>query len=268
MQTIETIGPDVSHLTVFQRIPNLANPRRQQHLTPEQSVAERTSYPERYVSMSQTPTGLEVKPINHDTFDDDTATRRSVYEDLWEKGAQHFWFGNYRDLLTSKAANREAYEFWRSKTSPRIHDPVKRDLLCPSTPPHAFGAKRPSLEETYFEVFNQSNVDLVDLRNDAIAQVASDGIKMVSGAFHKLDIICLATGYDFAIGSQVSSRPKFCNICNDFDGLPTPAHAVAVDKRVNRSQQLANINLLTRTLGCNSYLRPRWHHTQRQVARP
>lgn len=203
-QTIETVGPHVKHLTVFQRTPNLCNPRRQELLTPEMSKDERMGYPARYVEMHKSPTGLEVKPIQHRTFSDDDVTRKAVYEALWLKGAQNFWFGNYMDLLTDAAANREAYRFWRSKILPRIADPAKQAILCPEKPPHPFGAKRPSLEESYYEVFNQPNVDLVDLKSDPITQVTPHGIRLASGAFHELDLICLATGYDFAIGSQLA----------------------------------------------------------------
>ena len=204
MQTIETIGPAVSHLTVFQRTPNLANPRYQEYLTAEQSELERKDYPARYEDMKTTQTGLEIRAIPRNTFDDDIRTRLAVYETLWARGAQNYWFGNYQDMLIDADANREAYKFWRSQVAPRIEDPAKRALLCPLEPTHAFGTKRPSLEETYFEVYNQDNVDLIDVNADPIVEVTEEGIKTASGTLHKVDIICLATGYDFAIGSQIA----------------------------------------------------------------
>ena len=211
IQAVETIGPHVEHLVVFQRTPNLCNPRRQESLTPEQNAEERKFYPERYKQMHSSSTGLEVQSIKRNTFDDDDQTRWATYSHLWAKGAQNFWFGNYEDLLIDPEANREAYCFWRSKVGPRINDPLKRALLCPIDPPHPFGTKRPSLEETYFEVFNQTNVDLVDLKTDEIAEATPRGIRMVSGAFHELDMICLATGYDFGIGSQLAFPIKGVN---------------------------------------------------------
>lgn len=50
-------------------------------------------------------------------------------------------------MLKDKKANREAYDFWAKKTRARIQDPRKRDILAPVEPPHAFGTKRPSLEQ-------------------------------------------------------------------------------------------------------------------------
>lgn len=204
MQTIETIGPKVGHLTVFQRNPNYCNPRHQQHLTAESEAAEQKDYVKRFEGMQKTPTGLEVTPIDRNTFEDDIEQRLANYNLLWSLGAQHYWFGGYRDLLTDKQANKEAYGFWRNKTRPRIHDPVKRELLAPLKPPYAFGTKRPSLESSYFEVYNQPNVDLVDLKTDAIEEVTEKGVLMASGSFHALDVIIIATGYDFGIGSLLA----------------------------------------------------------------
>lgn len=204
MQTIETVGPQVKHLTVFQRTPNLANPRHQEQLTAESEAAEQKNYAERYAAMNTTATGLEIHQIDRNTFDDSISKRLETYEMLWKKGAQNFWFGNYKDLLTDRTANREAYGFWRDKTRARINDPVRKELLAPMEPPYAFGTKRPSLESSYFEVYNQPNVDLVDLKSDAIAEVTPTGVRMTSGKFYELDVIVLATGYDFGIGSQLA----------------------------------------------------------------
>src|SRR3712207_6850753 len=38
------------------------------------------------------------------------------------------------------------------------------EKLAPTTPPHPFGVKRPSLEQNYYEAFNQDNVALVEDR--------------------------------------------------------------------------------------------------------
>lgn len=204
IQTIETIGPLVEHLTVFQRTPNLANPRYQETLSPESEKKERQTYQVRYEDMKATPTGGETTPIDRTTFSDSIKDRLATYESLWQRGSQNFWFGNYKDMLRDRKANLEAYGFWRDKVRARINDPVKRELLAPVKPPHAFGTKRPSLESGYFEVYNQPNVDLIDLNTDDIVEVTPDGVLMKSGRFHELDILVLATGFDFGIGTQLA----------------------------------------------------------------
>nr|MDZ8062733.1 hypothetical protein [Nostoc sp. EkiNYC01] len=142
-------------------------------------------------------------------------------------GGQNLWSGNHSDVLSEMKANQETYAFWRNKTGPRIHDPAKRELRAPEKPPYAFGTKRPALESSYFEVYNSKNVDLVNLSSDLIAEVTPGGVRMTSDDFYKLDIIVLATGYDFGIGSQlaieiigrnnVSLRQKW-GLMDDADG--------------------------------------------------
>ncbi len=66
-------------------------------------------------------------------------------------------------------------------------------------PPHPFGAKRPSLEQGYYEVFNQDNVTLVDLSHEPIREITADGVR-AGDRLHELDVLVLATGFDAATG--------------------------------------------------------------------
>ena len=201
VQVIESISPIVKHLTVLQRTPNLTNPRQQDTLSP-MAADEHPEMERRFDKMKGTRTGLEVEYVDRNTFDDTPEDRIAFYESLWRRGGQAFWFGNYKDLLVDPEANREAYSFWLSKVRSRIHDPAKRDILAPETPPHAFGCKRPALEEQYYEAFNQPNVDLIDVKNsDEIIEITDKGMLLKSGKFVELDVLVFATGYDAAIGS-------------------------------------------------------------------
>lgn len=199
LQVIESTGPTAAHLTIFQRTPNMATPRRQEKMTPEVNAAEKLTYAKRYANR-MTFTGHDTDFIPRDAESDTPAEREAVYEGLWAKGGEDFWFGNYRDMLTSPSANRLAYDFWRSKVLPRIENPAHAAILAPETPLHPFGTRRPSLEECYFETFNRDNVTLVNLLNDPILEVTPTGIVTSSGT-HDLDILVLATGYDFVTGS-------------------------------------------------------------------
>jgi cyclohexanone monooxygenase len=99
----------------------------------------------------------------------------------------------------SLEANRLAYDYWRDQTRARIRDSATADILAPMTPPHPFGAKRPSLEQGYYECFNQPNVALVDLRADPIEAVTATGVQTAAG-HHELDVLVLATGFDASTG--------------------------------------------------------------------
>jgi cation diffusion facilitator CzcD-associated flavoprotein CzcO len=66
----------------------------------------------------------------------------------------------------------------------------------------ALGSKRPSLEDSYFEVYNRQNVELVNLRETPIAEVTETGIKMQDGKEYELDVLVLATGFDAITGGM------------------------------------------------------------------
>jgi len=154
--------------------------------------------------MEQNDSGSEIPTMHRKTCQDTEVQRAATYEQLWGKGSQHFWLGNYEDMLYDREANLMAYNFWYEKTAHRVKDHRKRSMLVPRIPPYAFGTKRPSLESGYFEAYNQSNVDLVGLREDSIVNVEAAGVRMQSGVLHDLDVLVLATGFDFAIGSQLA----------------------------------------------------------------
>ena len=103
-------------------------------------------------------------------------------------------------MMIDQKANDEAYAFWAEKTRPRIQDPRKRDLLAPLIQPHAFGTKRPSLEMHYYEVFNQANVDLIDINKSPIVEITETGVRTAEGHV-EVDILILATGFDTMTGS-------------------------------------------------------------------
>ncbi|KAL6230728.1 hypothetical protein BDW75DRAFT_244561 [Aspergillus navahoensis] len=64
------------------------------------------------------------------------------------------------------------------------------------------------VEQAFYEVFNQDNVDLVALDKDPIAQVVPTGIQLESGAMIELDALILATGFNAVTGgfSRVNIR--------------------------------------------------------------
>ena len=74
------------------------------------------------------------------------------------------------------------------------------EKLAPTGQLHPFGVKRPSLEQTYYDVYNQDNVHLVDLGENPIDTITETGIRTRDGVEHEFDIIVLATGFDSVSG--------------------------------------------------------------------
>ncbi|KIK69984.1 hypothetical protein GYMLUDRAFT_236433 [Collybiopsis luxurians FD-317 M1] len=201
VQVIQEIGPKVSHLTVFQRTPNLALPMHQRKVDVEAETERKVSYPEMYRRQFQTPTGnlLDWQPKT--LFSATPEERLLLWENIWSQGGFAFILSNYMDLLLDEDANREAYNFWRDKVRARIHDPRLQEKLAPTTAVHPLGTKRSSLEQSYFEVFNQPNVTLVDLNECGISEITSRGLLTDDGVEHEFDVLVLATGFDNLTGS-------------------------------------------------------------------
>jgi len=200
VQVTQEAGRDAAHVTVFQRTPNLALPMRQQQLDEAAQRRFKEVFPARFDMRAETFAGFDMDFIPQSALEVSPEERRARYEELWAKGGFHFWLGTFQDVLFDDEANRTAYEFWRDKTRARISDPVLADKLAPMEPPHPFGVKRPSLEQNYYEVFNQDNVTLVDLHETPIQRIVEGGVQTADGRVHELDILVLASGFDAVTG--------------------------------------------------------------------
>jgi cation diffusion facilitator CzcD-associated flavoprotein CzcO len=64
---------------------------------------------------------------------------------------------------------------------------------------HGFGTRRVPLETGYYEVYNQDNVVLVDIKDTPIDKITATGLRC-GGVEHDFDIIIYATGFDAVTG--------------------------------------------------------------------
>ncbi|THV05889.1 FAD/NAD(P)-binding domain-containing protein [Dendrothele bispora CBS 962.96] len=205
VQVIQEAASVAGHLTVFQRTPNLALPMNQQPASPDlQQQMIDDLYPLLFKKRHQTFGGFTYDLVSDKTtFNVSPEERRHHYETIWAEGGFRFWIGNYADIFTDKAANDEA-----SERGSGI-DPWMKEKLAPMIPPHPFGMKRPSLEQRYYEVFNQSsNVTLVDVNETPIEEITPKGVKTKDGREYELDVLVLATGFDMVTGGITSINVK------------------------------------------------------------
>ncbi|KAK7962103.1 uncharacterized protein PG986_002928 [Apiospora aurea] len=200
IQLATDLAPLVGELAVFQRTINTSLPMRQVDYQDGEQEIPRKDYPDFFRGRTDSFGGFDFNFIGRSTFDDDPETRRELYEKLWAEGDFKFWLATYQDMLFDPAANREAYNFWRDKTRAKIHDARVRDLLAPMKQPYSFGCKRVSLENGYFEIFNESHVHLVDVNSTPIEEITPKGIK-TSEKEWEFDYIICATGFDSITGS-------------------------------------------------------------------
>lgn len=109
--------------------------------------------------------------------------------------------------MQNEEASEAMYGFWRDKVRERIHRVDLLDDLAPdhSPPGSYFGTKRPSLEQRFYEVVQQPNVELVNIRKREIVEITETGIVTLeldgSTKEHSVEIIVLATGFDAGAGT-------------------------------------------------------------------
>src|SRR5258708_10782608 len=156
-------------------------------------------YPEIYDRRTKTFVGSDIDFLAKSAFEVSDDERQAIFERLWETGGFAPWIGSFNDVLVNEEANRAAYKFWHDKTRARINDPAVDQIPAPAAPLHPYGVKRPSLEQHFYEIFNQHNVSLAYLRTAPIERVTRSGIKTAAGE-HDLDILVLATGFDAVTG--------------------------------------------------------------------
>ncbi|KIK68165.1 hypothetical protein GYMLUDRAFT_216780 [Collybiopsis luxurians FD-317 M1] len=202
VQVVQDVGPQASQLTVFQRTPNIAFPMRQKSLDEETSTKmKQKMYEAVFRRRRQTFGGHYYDRYPKSSGDATIEERFLFFEDLWNRfGGLELIAANYSDIRRNREINDELYAFWRSKVLDRINDPREQDILAPKSPPHAVGAKRPSLELSYFETFNLPHVELVDLIHNPIVEFTETGMLLADGCEREFDVIVLATGFDALTG--------------------------------------------------------------------
>lgn len=201
IQIAQELSKVASQLTVFQRTPNLSMPMGQVDYEPPEQAIPKEKYPDLYNGRTESFAGFDFNFLPRSTFDDDEEKRKQTYEELWNVGNFSFWLATYYDMLFTKEANKEAYNFWRDKTRAKIHDPKVAEIVAPMEQPYAFGCKRISLENKYFEMYNEPNVSVVDVseKGTPIQEITEKGIK-TKDAEYEFDFIISATGYDAITG--------------------------------------------------------------------
>ncbi len=197
VQLITEVARTAGHLTVFQRRPNWCAPLRNAPIDAATRRAIKARYPEIFARCRETHGAFIHMTDPRRTFDVTPAEREAFFEELYAKPGFAFWMGNFRDALVSEAANATLTEFMRKKIRARVRDPALAEKLIPKD--HGFGTRRVPLESGYYEVYNQENVRLVDIRETPIERITASGIRTTAEDL-AFDMIIYATGFDAVTG--------------------------------------------------------------------
>jgi cation diffusion facilitator CzcD-associated flavoprotein CzcO len=197
VQMVQEASKVASHLTVFQRTANYCCPLRNATIDPDTQQQIKDSYDEIFAKCRSTFASFMQDFDPRKTFDVPLAERQAFYEEIWSQPGFTKWFGCFYDIMTDEAANEDYAEFVRNKIRARVNDPVIAEMLVPKD--HPFGSKRIPLETNYYEVYNQDNVQLVDVKSTPITEVTATGVT-VGDTHYPLDVIIYATGFDAITG--------------------------------------------------------------------
>jgi cation diffusion facilitator CzcD-associated flavoprotein CzcO len=198
VQTIQEVAKTVGHLTVFQRTPNWCAPLHNGKITDEEQRQIKASYPEIFARCQETFACFLHTPDPRGTFEVSEAEREAFWEKLYAERGFGIWQGNFRDILVDRGANKALSDFVAGKIRQRVKNQAVAEKLIPRN--HGFGTRRVPLETRYYEVYNQPNVRLVDIKETPIERITPGGIK-TSDAAYDFDIIVYATGFDAITGS-------------------------------------------------------------------
>ncbi len=198
VQVIQEVAKTAGQLTVFQRSPNYCAPLRNSPIGAAEQSRIQASYPEIFARCRETHGCFLHKADPRNALDVSPEERRTFYEKLYNEPGFGIWMGNFRDILVDPKANETISEFMAEKIRQRVSDPEIAEKLIPRN--HGFGTRRVPLETGYYEVYNQDNVLLVDIRETPIQEVTAQGIR-TSDADYEFDIIIFATGFDAVTGA-------------------------------------------------------------------
>ncbi len=198
VQTIQEVAKTAGHLSVFQRTPQWCAPLLNDRIGDEEMARIRTGYPEIFARCRETYGCFIHNPDPRSALEVTPEEREAFFEKLYSEPGFGIWMGNFRDILTDRAANALISDFVARKIRQRVTDPVVAEKLIPKN--HSFGTRRVPLETRYYEVYNKPNVELVDINETPIERITPTGIK-TSAAEHAFDMIIYATGFDAITGS-------------------------------------------------------------------
>ena len=197
VQVIQTIAPEVGHLTLFQRTPNWCVPLRNRPIDADTQRDLKARAEQIFAHCRETYAGFIHKADERMGANLSKQQRWEHYQTLYDRGGFALWLSNFSDAFTDRAIAEDVSAFLAEKIRQRVRDPQLAAKLIPTD--HLYGTKRPPGEKDYYEIFNLDHVEHVDLRDTPIEHVTTKGIETQlhggSSRLHELDVIVYATGF-------------------------------------------------------------------------
>ena len=200
VQAIPVIAKDAKHLTVFQRTANYSIPAKNRKLTDQEVKKVKSNYSSIRDEAKNARAGIASTVYGtKNVFDVSDEERNREFQKKWDYGGTDF-NSAFMDIGFDERANDEAANFVRSKIKEIVKAPATAELLSPKT---TIACKRLCADTDYFETYNKSNVDLIDINKTPIESLTANGLITSKDQF-SFDIIIFATGFDAMTGALTS----------------------------------------------------------------
>ena len=198
VQVIQEIAKTAKELLVFQRNPNWCAPLKNSPISKKEQLEIKATYPEIFKKCSENFGSFLHSPDSRMALETSPEDRKALFDELYAAPGFGIALANFRDIMIDQKANDLVSEYIAGRIRQRVDNPAIADKLIPTN--HGFGTRRVPLETNYYEVYNQANVSLIDLRDTPIECITEQGLK-TSAADYDLDMLIYATGFDPVTGS-------------------------------------------------------------------
>lgn len=198
IQVITAIAPEVAHLTVFQRSPQYSVPVGNGPVSPSYVKLVKTYYDEIWNQVKDSTVAFGFRESTVPAMSVSAQERQAIFQKAWDLGGGfRFMFETFSDIATNEEANKCAQDFIRAKIAEIVKDPETARKLMPKD----LYAKRPLCDSGYYATFNRDNVELVDVKQNPIAEITPQGVRTEDGVEHALDVLIFATGFEAVDGN-------------------------------------------------------------------
>lgn len=207
VQVITAIAHQVASLHVLQRTPQYCVPLGNRPMTPAEVGEIKSRYDRIWDELYKSVVAFGFQESTVAATSVTAEEREHVFEAAWQRGnGFHFMFGTFNDIAADPVANEAAADFIRRK----IRTIVKDKATAAKLTPWDYYARRPLADSGYYEVFNQPQVSLHDVKTNPIARFAPGGLLLNDGTEVDCDVVIAATGFDALEGAykQVDIRGR------------------------------------------------------------
>jgi cation diffusion facilitator CzcD-associated flavoprotein CzcO len=198
IQAIPEIARQAKKLYVLQRTPNYSVPARNRPLSKDFHSAFIKEIDAWRSKMLKSRHGHPWTAPDRQVRKTAPEKRQNIMEAAWERGGLGFR-ESFDDVLLNEESNKIMSDFIRQKIVDTVHNAETAKKLLPID--HPFGTKRPPIDTNYFETFNCDHVHLIDVRENPISSIFTNGVTLSNNTQIRANMIVFATGFDAMTGA-------------------------------------------------------------------